>query len=175
MSTDSSKKLTIRVRRFCQEYVKDFNGAAAAVRAGYSKRTAASQAARLLTNVNVQNYIKELQSKAKDKYHIDVQGIVDDFKSISKSNITDIFDINTKGRVVLKRIDGKQIKLSDLPRDVTKNIKSIKSTTNGIAVEMYARDGALRDLGKIAGIFIERTENVNENFDKLIEAIKNVK
>lgn len=44
-------------RRFVEEYPVDFNGAAAARRAGYSQKTAASQASRLLTSVNVRRAI----------------------------------------------------------------------------------------------------------------------
>lgn len=47
-------------RQFCEEYIIDFNGSQAAIRAGYSKNTANRIASRLLTNVDIQNYIKEL-------------------------------------------------------------------------------------------------------------------
>lgn len=50
-------------RRFCEEYLKDSNGAQAAIRAGYSERTAKVQASRLLTNVDLKSYIKERQKE----------------------------------------------------------------------------------------------------------------
>lgn len=64
-------KQEIRIDKFTSEYIKDFNGARAAVDAGYSKRTAAQQAARLLTKVNVQNLIQEKQKRIIEKDHID--------------------------------------------------------------------------------------------------------
>lgn len=45
---------------FCEEYIIDFNATQAAIRAGYSKKTANEQAARLLANVSIQEYIKKL-------------------------------------------------------------------------------------------------------------------
>ena len=48
---------------FCQEYVVDFNGTRAAIKAGYTKKSARVQANRLLTNDNIQRRIKELTKK----------------------------------------------------------------------------------------------------------------
>lgn len=49
-------KLTAKQQRFCDEYLIDLNATQAAIRAGYSKKTAAQTAARLLTNVKIQEY-----------------------------------------------------------------------------------------------------------------------
>jgi phage terminase small subunit len=46
-------ELTPKQRQFVQEYLVDMNGTQAAIRAGYSKKTANEQASRLLANVNV--------------------------------------------------------------------------------------------------------------------------
>ena len=56
-------KLTNKQTLFCQEYIKDFNATQAAIRAGYSKKTANEQAARLLANVSIQKNISELQNE----------------------------------------------------------------------------------------------------------------
>ena len=52
VSTD--KNLTPRQRRFAEEYLVDLNATQAAIRAGYSPRTAEVQGSRLLSNANVQ-------------------------------------------------------------------------------------------------------------------------
>lgn len=52
--------LNEKQKQFCEEFIIDFNGTQAAVRAGYSPNTANEQAARLLANVNIQAYLKEL-------------------------------------------------------------------------------------------------------------------
>ncbi len=46
-------RLTVKRLLFIDEYLVDFNGAAAAVRAGYSKRSAAETAYKLLRNAQV--------------------------------------------------------------------------------------------------------------------------
>jgi phage terminase small subunit len=56
--------LTIRQRRFCDEYVIDYDGSAAAIRAGYAPKGAPQQAHTLMMNSGVQAYIDYLtQSK----------------------------------------------------------------------------------------------------------------
>ena len=50
--------LTAKVQRFVTEYLIDLNATQAAIRAGYSAKTAAAQASRLLTNVKVAEAIQ---------------------------------------------------------------------------------------------------------------------
>ena len=50
------EKLKPQVRRFVHEYLIDLNGKEAATRAGYSERTAASQASRLMRDPDVKAY-----------------------------------------------------------------------------------------------------------------------
>jgi hypothetical protein len=73
--------LTPRQRRFCDEYTVDFNGAAAAVRAGYSTNYPDRQASQLLKNKGVSAYIDYLTaSRAAKILSVDadyiIQGIV---------------------------------------------------------------------------------------------------
>ena len=53
--------LNERQRRFCELYAADPNATAAAMAAGYSEKTARAQGARLLTNVDIQEYIHHIQ------------------------------------------------------------------------------------------------------------------
>ena len=60
--------LTVKVmnekqRRFAEYYAANPNATEAARAAGYSDRTARSQGQRLLTNADIQEYIKELQEE----------------------------------------------------------------------------------------------------------------
>ena len=47
--------------KFCNEYVKDMNATQAAIRAGYSEKTARSQGSTLLTNPNIKSRVAELR------------------------------------------------------------------------------------------------------------------
>ncbi len=58
--------MTPKQEKFCVEYLVDLNATQAAIRAGYSEKTAHSQGPRLLENVEVQNRIKELREREFD-------------------------------------------------------------------------------------------------------------
>lgn len=57
-----AEELTGKQKRFCEEYIFDFNGTRAAIAAGYSENTAPEIASENLTKPNIQAYIKVLQS-----------------------------------------------------------------------------------------------------------------
>lgn len=55
--------MTDKQINFCREYVKDYNGTQAAIRAGYSEKTAAVKASQLLKNKDILNTIKQYQKE----------------------------------------------------------------------------------------------------------------
>jgi len=55
-------KLTDKQDRFCQEYIIDLNATQAAIRAGYSKKTARIKGCKLLTKANIQIEIQKLKA-----------------------------------------------------------------------------------------------------------------
>ena len=62
------KNLKPQQERFVVEYLKTpENATDAAIRAGYSPKTATAQASRLLTNVNVKKAIDEAQSETRER------------------------------------------------------------------------------------------------------------
>lgn len=60
-------KLTARQKRFCDEYLIDLNATQAAIRAGYSKKTANEQAAQNLAKLSIQEYIRERMEEKDDE------------------------------------------------------------------------------------------------------------
>lgn len=78
-----------RRMRFAEYYRASSNGTEAAIKAGYSKKTAYSQANRLLKDVEVQNYIKELESEEKDKRILDARDRKVILSDIAQDDIND--------------------------------------------------------------------------------------
>ena len=70
--------LNEKQKQFCNEYLIDFNGAQAAIRAGYSKKTANRIASRLLSNVDIQAYLKELIEKRNERIQITQDEVIKD-------------------------------------------------------------------------------------------------
>ena len=56
--------LTPKQQAFCEYYIANHNATQAAIKAGYSKKTAYSQGQRLLKNVEVKKYLDEVANKA---------------------------------------------------------------------------------------------------------------
>lgn len=61
---------------FCREYVVDYNGTQAAIRAGYSKKTAHVQASALLRNPKVLTRVRELQKEQTERLAISQDWVV---------------------------------------------------------------------------------------------------
>jgi len=72
----SGSVLTDRRERFCLEFVKDCNATQAAIRAGYAKKTARSQAHRLLTNVDIENRIAKLRTEIASELKIEAEDVL---------------------------------------------------------------------------------------------------
>ena len=68
--------MTPKQERFCAEYIVDYNGTQAAIRAGYSEKTAAAHAARLLTNVNILARVRELQHEQVERLAVSADFVV---------------------------------------------------------------------------------------------------
>lgn len=76
-------KLTENEKRFSDEYLKDFNGRQAAIRAGYSKQSATSQASRLLTKANVIAYLNSKKQKVSEKLDISMERTLNEIGRIA--------------------------------------------------------------------------------------------
>lgn len=68
--------LTPQQEIFCQEYIVDYNGTQAAIRAGYAEKTAASQASRLLKNANVLSRVRAIQKERLEKLALTQEAVL---------------------------------------------------------------------------------------------------
>ena len=75
--------------RFCEEYIKDHNATQAAIRSGYSQKTAGPAASRLLTNVNIQGKIQELAGEVKANTIAEATEVLEFFTQAMRGEIRD--------------------------------------------------------------------------------------
>lgn len=66
----------------------DLNGTQAAIRAGYSKKTANEQAAQLLAKLSIQSFLAVLQADVAEKIGVSVEWVVRRLKDISDRSMT---------------------------------------------------------------------------------------
>lgn len=88
-------KLTEKQKKFCDEYIKLGNATQSAINAGYSKQTARSQGQRLLTNVDIKNYIDERMEQLASERIMSAQEAVELLSSIARAEITERVVVST--------------------------------------------------------------------------------
>lgn len=151
--------LTPKQSRFVDEYLIDLNATQAAIRAGYSAKTAEQQASRLLRNVKVQALVDE-QMKARSERTEITQDMV--LRELAKIGFSDIRKLFTGG--------GSLIPVSDLDDDAAACLSSIEITTRKARggnddeveevskVRLWDKRAALVDIGKHLGMFKDKVE-----------------
>lgn len=85
-------KLTKKQKLFIDEYLIDLNATQAAIRAGYSVKTAQEQASRLLSNVMVQQAIAIAMAERSKRTGVNQDRVVLELAKIAFVKMTDIVD-----------------------------------------------------------------------------------
>lgn len=83
-------KLTEKQQRFVEEYLVDLNATQAAIRAGYSAKTASSQAERLLRNVEVQFAITAARAEQSKRTQITADNVLKRYWSIATADVNEL-------------------------------------------------------------------------------------
>ncbi len=78
------KKLNPKQQKFVQEYLKDLNATQAAIRAGYSKKTAYSIGQRLLKHVEVKAAVQAGQKKAAEGAEVTVEYVIKNLRQLAE-------------------------------------------------------------------------------------------
>ena len=82
-------KLTRKQRKFAEEYLVDCNGTKAAIRAGYSPKTANEQAAKLMSNPKIKSYITEKLDEMSSEKLADAQEVLEYLTSVMRGEHTE--------------------------------------------------------------------------------------
>ena len=91
------RQLSEQRQRFVDEYLIDLNGTQAAIRAGYSVKTAQEQSSRLLSNVMVQEAISIAMAERSKRTGVNQDRVVLELAKIAFVKMTDIVD--SQGRI----------------------------------------------------------------------------
>lgn len=92
-------KLTPKQQRFVEEYLIDLNATQAAIRAGYSVKTANEQGNRLLANVSVQNAISQAMQARSERTNITADGVLKmwyDMATVDYNDLTQVRRVNCR-------------------------------------------------------------------------------
>lgn len=78
--------------RFVAEYLVDYNATQAAIRAGYSPRTAQEQGSRLLSHVMVAAAVEAGKSRLLERADLSATRVLEEIRRLALSNVQDLFD-----------------------------------------------------------------------------------
>src|SRR5208282_5119583 len=96
--------LTLKQARFLEEYLVDLNGKAAAIRAGYSPKSAEVQASQLLRNSKIRVALEDAMQARSKRTQVTADRIVADYARIAFANMRDYWP--RKGETIdLQRLD----------------------------------------------------------------------
>lgn len=159
-------KLTDKQQRFVDEYLIDLNATQAAIRAGYSTKTADQQGSRMLANVKVKQAVAEKQAQRSKRTGVNQDRVVLELAKVAFAKMTDIVDSNGK------------IKEDASPDDLA-CIESIKYKESdneyGGSVEREVKIAsklkALELLGKHLGMWSDKFNVTVEKSEKLDDII----
>ena len=163
--------LNEKQKRFCEEYIIDLNATQAAIRAGYSEKTAKQIGNENLTKPNLQEYIQDLIQERSNRTEITADKVLKELAHIAFDDIKNYLAYKTVKTVVGKDDNGTDIidyktviDLHDSNTIDTRSISEVQQGPNGqFKFKMYCKDNALVQLGKHLGMFTERVESTNTN------------
>lgn len=79
-----ASKLNPKQERFCQEYLIDLNATQAAIRSGYSEKTAKAIGSENLTKPDIMARVQELTKAREERTEITADGVLKDIYKISQ-------------------------------------------------------------------------------------------
>ena len=142
--------MTKKQKRFIEEYLIDLNATQAAIRAGYSPKTAKDIGCENLAKPNISDAIDKAMAERSRRTGINQDRILLELARIGLAKITDVVDPDT-GKI-----------LPDASDDDLACIQSIKIKPNEFGTErevkLYDKKSALVDLGKHLGLFKDKVE-----------------
>ena len=86
--------MTPKQTRFIAEYRKDLNATQAAIRAGYSEKTASSQGERLLRNAEIAAAVAEKTQAQLEQADLSAVRVLEELRRLSFADIRGLFDAN---------------------------------------------------------------------------------
>lgn len=171
--------LTAKQKRFCDEYLIDLNATQAAIRAGYSEKTAYRTGADNLRKPQIEEYIAKRQKELSRSTEITQERVIKELALIAFSNNADYAHVVEKK--MKAEVDGALVDVLDedgkpvmyrtvepvLTEELTEEQKRalavIKKGRDGLEVKSCDKVKALELLGKHLGIFTDKIEaNVND-------------
>lgn len=183
MSDEWENELTAKQRAFVREYLIDLNATQAAIRAGYSEKTAGQVGAENLKKPEIATAISGAMDLRAKRTEITADRVMQELAKIGFADIRKAVTWQTSliteednpegGDVaVVKNIVTNNVQLvasEDIDDDTAAAIAEISQNTNGgLKIKLHDKRAALVDMGRHLGMFKDK---VDVNLSGKIEAL----
>ncbi|ELI8281142.1 terminase small subunit [Yersinia enterocolitica] len=138
------KQLTPKQELFCREYLKDLNATQAAIRAGYSEKTAQVQSSRLLSNVMVQQRVSELAAERNSRVGIDADYVLRQAVKLHERCMQEVEPITDRRGEEIIDEDGKTI----FGFDAKGAVAALKLIGEHVTVQAFKQQTVSEHVGK---------------------------
>lgn len=146
--------MTDKQIKFCDEYMIDYNATAAAIRAGYSPKTAKEQGHKLVNISSLKEEIDRRRAELSKACGVSAERVMEEIALLAFYDPTKIFDPLTH----------------EVLEPYGKCIKSIWTGKKGTKYEFYDRQKSLDMLAKIHGMYVN-DQTINLKSDEGITGI----
>lgn len=161
-TTQKEQKLTPKQAKFIDEYLIDLNATQAAIRAGYSKKTAEVIGYENLTKPYIAEKIQERRNELKESAEIDQAWVLERYKRLAEVDPADFLNDN-----------GSLKAIHDMPKKVRYAIQGLDiSETDVKKIKMSDKKATLDSIAKLLGLVIEKHQlGIDESIEDVLRRI----
>lgn len=149
------KELTLKQRKFAQEYCIDLNATAAYIRAGYNAKghAAESAASRLLSNVEIQDAVAQKQKELAAKCDVTAERVIREVAALAFSDVRKLFTADGSLKPIHELDDVTAAAIASIEVDEIKSDGAVIGQVKKIKV--WDKNSATERLCKHLGLFRE--------------------
>lgn len=176
--------LTEKQKRFVEEYLVDLNATQAAIRAGYSEKTAGQIGEQNLKKLEIQTALQRAMAERQQRTEVTQDMVISELAKVAFANGTDFakvvcrevpmttVDEDGNLQTVMKRQQFVEIKDTEtIAPEKRSAISCIKEGKYGIEVSSYDKLRALELLGRHLGMFDVRATQKHDGDSNLLEQL----
>ena len=157
------KGLTPKQQRFVDEYLVDLNATQAAIRTGYSPKTAGSQGFELLKKPEIAAAVRAAQARLAQKIEVTQERVVAELAKIGFANMADYMRAGPDGDPYLdfsaltrdQAAALTEVTVEDFKDGRGEDVRDVRR----VKFKLADKRAALVDLGKHLGLFTEKIEH----------------
>lgn len=158
VATSDQRTLTPKRQLFITEYLKDFNGKQAAIRAGYAPGSAEVQASQLLRIPKVAEAIAEAQEQLKQKSGVTAERVIQELAAIGFVDPREVFGP-----------DGMLLDPKHFPEPLARAVASVEVTLKPmgkgkpaeqtVKIRFWSKPETLQTLARVLGMMKDKVEH----------------